>query len=63
MKEDIKVDCFAYNSKANKCECLNKVYCEFEDCKWYKPNTELSFTELKEDTKAYTAKRKSLGLD
>lgn len=58
MKEDIRTDCFAYDVKHNKCECLNKTYCEFEDCRWYKSKEELDMYELKSAMKAYTANSK-----
>lgn len=34
----IKTDCFAYKSDNtyNGCNALNKLYCKFEECKFYK---------------------------
>lgn len=43
MKEDfvnVKRDCFAYkrgyDPEPPHCEALNKLYCETEECKFYK---------------------------
>lgn len=34
----IHKDCFAYGSaKSDGCVCLNKLYCAYEECKFYKP--------------------------
>lgn len=32
---NIKTDCFAYR-EGRKCNALSKLYCEFENCKFYK---------------------------
>ena len=34
----IKTDCFAYkpDNIHNKCNILKKLYCKFEECKFYK---------------------------
>ena len=34
-----KNDCFAYSSpRDDGCSALNKLYCKFEKCKFYKPD-------------------------
>lgn len=35
--QEIKKDCFAYRGNYN-CAALKKLYCAFEECKFYKPS-------------------------
>lgn len=47
-KDPIKYDCFAYKKnlddpeKVGECIALNKLYCEYEDCSFYKTEEEFS---------------------
>ena len=37
LDSSVKKDCFAYSEKDEPhCICLNQLYCEFENCKFYK---------------------------
>lgn len=37
----IKEDCFAYERDKHECKCLNELYCENENCKFYKRKEEI----------------------
>lgn len=37
-----KTDCQMYDKKRDKCRGLNKLYCNFENCKFYKKENEKS---------------------
>lgn len=37
----IKEDCFAYKKDKAECNCLKELYCEKENCKFYKTRKEL----------------------
>lgn len=43
LGEKTKKDCFAYreNKGYKKCDCLDKLYCKNEDCKFYKNKNEV----------------------
>ncbi len=40
-----RTDCFGYFYKGNHFECcaLNKLYCMYEDCKFYKHRSEVPY--------------------
>lgn len=37
---EIKKDCKCYDVLKNECKGLNKLYCEIEECKFYKSKEE-----------------------
>lgn len=37
----VKTDCFAYNKEKEECNCLNKLYCINENCKFYKTREQI----------------------
>ena len=37
---DPKKDCFAYSKERNNCKALDRLYCRFEECKFYKTEEE-----------------------
>lgn len=36
MNYELKTDCFAYSKKNNECRALKELYCEKENCPFYK---------------------------
>lgn len=40
-----KTDCFAYDCRT--CKALKRRFCDFEECKFYKPRTEATFYDSK----------------
>lgn len=38
---EVKKDCFGYDKKRNKCKALNSLYCQNEECKFYKTDKQL----------------------
>lgn len=36
MAENVKKDCFAYDSEKKNCKALNALYCSRENCKFFK---------------------------
>lgn len=43
-----KTDCFGYDKNANTCNCLKRLYCKTENCKFYKTKKQFD-----EDRKKY----------
>lgn len=53
MSEMRKFDCFGYNYKKCTCIPLNKLYCDEEECSFYKPRSEVDVKEISESIKKY----------
>ena len=37
----IKTDCFAFDKEKQECKCLKELYCDKENCKFYKSKEEI----------------------
>lgn len=51
----IRKDCFAFSSDNvyNGCNILNKLYCKFEDCKFYKDKETFKLEKEKFESDIY----------
>lgn len=47
INEMVMEDCFAYRADVNNCGALNKLYCECEECKFYKTKDEVDRTTMR----------------
>ena len=55
---EVKENCFAYNTKQNKCMALRDTYCTVEKCNFYKPETEVDKSEIKRSINIYSKYKK-----
>lgn len=49
-----KTDCFAYTEE--KCNALNKFYCQKEKCKFYQHKDNVDIREIERAVKEYVSK-------
>lgn len=52
-KLGIYKDCYAINDYLTDCKCLKELYCKKEDCKFYKPNSEVSWKNIEDAINVY----------
>ena len=56
-KIEEKKDCFAYPQEGEEgCFCLKDMFCKKENCKFYKPNTEITREEIEKSLKVTAIK-------
>lgn len=48
-----KVDCFAFNKEAHKCNALTELVCEYKNCPFYKNRSNVNLKEIETAVKGY----------
>lgn len=51
---EVKTDCFAYIVGQKKCNCLNDLYCQKENCHFYKDKTQMSQAHIESAIRSYS---------
>ena len=59
LNVNVKRDCFGYKRGCNEngssyCTALNKLYCETEECKFYKPRDIIDTNYVETEIKNYS---------
>lgn len=52
-KWKVHEDCYAINDYLTDCRCLKELYCKKEECRFYKPKSEVSWQAIENAVNNY----------